>query len=148
MDYEGGFRPWQDSDFAPTVRREYPYSRLEAPFAVIGDFNSDGRLDAAIQGVSGSDQVLLALIDTHGAIEIAELARGTYLERNFIHNETNLGQYETLQTRPLREATRCLHVAHQDRPGDAIVRDIGGKAVVIYYRDESGAWRKGCGTGH
>lgn len=51
---------------------------------MIGDFNSDGRLDAAIQRVSGSDRVLLALIDTHGTIEIAELERATYLERNWI----------------------------------------------------------------
>src|SRR5690349_10360162 len=58
--YDPTFVQWKESDFLPTVRKSYPYSGRQAPFAVVGDFNGDGRTDVIVQGHDKQSDVVLA----------------------------------------------------------------------------------------
>lgn len=144
--YAPAFRRWQDSEFIASVKEGYPYTQHQAPSAVIGDFNSDGVLDAAVLGKSGSERVLLALIDTAGSVRISELERSPHVQ-SWINTgaRSETGEWVFLRLKPIREATRCAGVIYQDRSGEAIVIEYFGKAATVHYLDSTAGWQKGCG---
>ena len=144
--YDPAFRRWQDSEFIPSVREAYSYSRRQAPFAVVGDFNSDGVLDAALLGKTGSERVLLALVDTAGSVRVSELERHPHVP-SWIDTGARIesGEWIFLRLKPIREATSCARVSYQDRSGDAIVLEYFEKAATVHYLDLTAGWRKGCG---
>ena len=56
------FRPWSDRDYQPGIVRSYDFSAKAAPFATLGDFNGDGRVDVAIHGRTRTRTVLIAVL--------------------------------------------------------------------------------------
>lgn len=56
------FVPWRERDYMPLLRKDYIVSWRQAPFAVIGDFNGDGRPDAALAGQTPREGLLIALL--------------------------------------------------------------------------------------
>src|ERR1043166_553986 len=56
------FRPWADRDYQPLLVRVYEFSKSAAPFAMLGDYNGDGRVDVAIHGRTRTRTVLLVIL--------------------------------------------------------------------------------------
>src|SRR5262245_4018301 len=54
-----GFRALTIRDYADDVGRTYRFSRSQAPWAVVGDFDADGFCDLVIDGRSRSDSYRL-----------------------------------------------------------------------------------------
>jgi hypothetical protein len=62
--FDATFRAWSDRDFAPGLVDEFDYSTTSAPFAAIGDFNGDGRLDAALAGRTSRRSLFLVVLSS------------------------------------------------------------------------------------
>lgn len=71
-----GFSPWREQDYMLLIRRDYVYSWRQAPFAVVGDFNGDKRPDAAIEGHTQREGVLVALLSSGSDWRAIVLERG------------------------------------------------------------------------
>ena len=69
------FRPWRDRDFQPGIIRSYRFSAQDSPFAMIGDYNGDGRADAAIVGRTRTHGVLLVLLSQKDAYRAVVLRK-------------------------------------------------------------------------
>lgn len=68
--WDPSFRPWHDRDYQPLLVRAYRHSSLQAPFAVVGDFNGDGRADVAIDGRTNTHTVTIVLLSNHEAYRV------------------------------------------------------------------------------
>jgi hypothetical protein len=62
--FDPTFRVWLDRDFAPGLVDEFDYSMTSAPFAAIGDFNGDGRLDAVLAGRTSKRSLFLVVLSS------------------------------------------------------------------------------------
>lgn len=60
--FDATFVPWLDEDYLPSIRKYYRYTERQSPFAVLGDVNGDGRIDAILDGRTTSSCVLLAVL--------------------------------------------------------------------------------------
>ena len=60
--FDPSFAPWSDGDYLPEIREFYRYTERQTPFAVLGDINGDGRIDAVLDGRTRSRSVLLAVL--------------------------------------------------------------------------------------
>jgi hypothetical protein len=62
-DYDHGFRILERRDFVAQVIKakgwDYPFDQAQEPWAVLEDFDGDGRRDAALLGTSGDSLKLL-----------------------------------------------------------------------------------------
>jgi len=58
------FEPWTSEDYRGALLDRYEYSPRQTPWAVIGDFNGDGRLDMVIAGRDDRDALILAVLST------------------------------------------------------------------------------------
>lgn len=65
--FDPNFVTWQVSDYTRAVRQDYPFSSTSQPFAVLGDFNGDGKEDAMLMGHNRTqDRDLLVLSSEKG----------------------------------------------------------------------------------
>jgi len=80
--YDRDFEPWSLGDYSGMLRlddREYAFSPRQTPWAVIGDFNGDGRPDLAIAGRTDEDAlVLLVLSNGRRKYRVVELESEPY----------------------------------------------------------------------
>jgi hypothetical protein len=60
--FDPSFAPWSDGDYLPEIREFYRYTERQTPFAVLGDINGDGRIDAVLDGRTRSQNVVLAVL--------------------------------------------------------------------------------------
>ena len=60
--YNRDFEPWTARQYRPGL--EYDFSSRQLPWAVIGDFNGDGRPDVAIAGRTDRDVVIVFLLSS------------------------------------------------------------------------------------
>lgn len=73
--WDPSFRPWRDRDYQPGIIRGYRFSSSEAPFAVLGDYNGDGNLDAAIDGRTRTHAVSLVLLSVPSGYRVVLLRK-------------------------------------------------------------------------
>lgn len=66
--YDKDFKPWAQADFLPSVIWHYKFSAVQAPSAVIGDFNGDNISDAALLGRNKSNGLLLVILSSGASI--------------------------------------------------------------------------------
>ena len=57
-----GFRTWDSLSYEADIRRLYRHSRRQRPWAVLGDFNGDRRIDIMLDGYTLSRELTLALV--------------------------------------------------------------------------------------
>lgn len=62
--YDPDFEPWSESDYARAGMQAYRFSARQTPWAVLGDFNGDGRMDAAVAGRTDRETVTLLLLSS------------------------------------------------------------------------------------
>lgn len=64
--YNRDFDPWGLNDYGGLLRtlddREYAFSSRQTPWAVIGDFNGDGRYDIALSGRDDRDALVVLIL--------------------------------------------------------------------------------------
>lgn len=58
------FEPWTDTDYRPSDIDGYDPSPRQTPWAVIGDFNDDGRLDVALAGRDDRDALVVFIVSS------------------------------------------------------------------------------------
>ena len=56
-----GFIPWSIADYTQDIQSEYQATSRQLPWAVIGDFDGDGRSDLVLDGHTGERQYRLCL---------------------------------------------------------------------------------------
>lgn len=72
-EYDPTFRVRQDVDYSPSTRETYEYTARQAPFAAIGDFNGNGRLDVVVDGDSERVGRRLLVLSEGQAYAVREL---------------------------------------------------------------------------
>lgn len=87
--HEPEFRAWRQDDYVPALITLYTFRTNQAPFAAIGDFNSDEVLDLAIHGRNRQHNLILCVLSTGKGFTVKEILRtplgplgerqGTYL---------------------------------------------------------------------
>lgn len=73
--WDGSFRLFTPRDWSREALRDYHYTHNQIPWALIGDFDGDLLLDAAVYGRSGRDEVILAVLSGFGNVHAVEVAR-------------------------------------------------------------------------
>jgi len=58
------FEPWTAEDYRRSETDGYAPSPRQTPWAVIGDFNGDGRMDAAVAGRDDRDALVIVILST------------------------------------------------------------------------------------
>ena len=69
------FQSWQDRDYQPGIIRTFRFSSFEAPFAVLGDYNGDSHIDAAIDGRTKTQTVSIVVLSDASAYRVIVLKK-------------------------------------------------------------------------
>jgi len=81
--YDRDFEAWNEGDYAAAGLASYDFSPRQTPWAVIGDFNGDGRTDLAIAGRTDRYAVLLFVLSTgRDRFRVVEVQRDPYDRRD------------------------------------------------------------------
>lgn len=131
--YDPAFTPCPDDHFPPSLLRGYQFTNHQAPFAVIGDFNGDGRQDVALQGHAGKNFDRLVIFAGRTGARVLDESRSekandllgpgdqghlAYLE--FVPRGTYRSHWEA---KPLHLGTDAVTVAAYEKA-----------ATICYYR--------------
>jgi hypothetical protein len=68
-----GFRAWKWSEFLPAIREAEPVTERSTPFAVIADFNDDGRVDVVIAGDDSAQARVVALMSDATSVRLVQV---------------------------------------------------------------------------
>ena len=68
-----GFRWWWPQHYASSVIQQYAFSSFSAPFAILGDFNKDGVVDAALHGHEKTRDLILVLLSVEKNFKVIEI---------------------------------------------------------------------------
>jgi hypothetical protein len=138
------FRPFRRRDFTPAVL-EFTADQPGMLFAVVGDFDGDGRKDVALWGERTGGQYLIAVLNTSGAPQVVTVdsfpvqRRDTAAWNDDFIRFTAPGKIEIPSYLDSAETTngqsRPFVLAH-----DGIELIYLGKAGVLYYY-EGGRFR-------
>ncbi len=71
--HDASFRPYTVQDWPGPGN--YEYGETQIPWALIGDFDGDLIRDVALYGHSGNDEIVVAVLSSHGNARVAEVAR-------------------------------------------------------------------------
>lgn len=72
--YNPDFKIWEQNEYKPEVIGLYSFSARQSPSAILGDFNGDGYIDAALSGRNKTSSVLLAVLsDSATSYKVLEI---------------------------------------------------------------------------
>ncbi|HEY3377322.1 MAG TPA: hypothetical protein VGL77_07480 [Armatimonadota bacterium] len=135
--YDAHMVPWREQEYLPAVRTRYHFSTRQAPFAVIGDMNADGRLDVVLDGHNRQRNLSLCLLSRRRGYRVLLLSSSSLTDPKTEgysmgdHTEYGLWDYLTL-CRP--GVYQSPHEAHRlTLTADAFQRNAYGKASTLYY---------------
>lgn len=63
--FDRHFTIWKQHEYLPDVLQHYHFTARQAPFAVIGDFNGDGKMDVVVQGHNQQSDIIVGVL-SHG----------------------------------------------------------------------------------
>lgn len=78
--FDATFVPWLNDDYLPSIRKYYRYTERQSPFAVLGDVNGDGRIDAILDGRTSSRSVLLAVLSRGARHRVLVIQSGELID--------------------------------------------------------------------
>ena len=135
--YNPDFMIRRQADYLPSLLKQYPFSNRQLPFAAIGDFNGDGRMDVVLQGFDKASELLIAVLSSNSGPYVMEILRSKLVDpkTEFYgmgdHNEYGLWTYLTFVPRGMVDspfANQPLKLST-----DAFQLNYFEKASVLYY---------------
>ena len=135
--YNSAFQIRREADYLPTLLKEYIFSNHQLPFAVVGDFNGDGRNDVVLQGYDKTNDLTIAVLSSSRGSAVMEIGRSKLInpETEFYaagdHNEHGLWMYLTFVPRGMVDSPFAQHPLKLST--DAFELNYFEKASVLYY---------------
>jgi hypothetical protein len=78
--YNPEFQIRRQMDYLPSLVKGYSYSDHQLPYAVIGDFNGDGRKDVVLQGHDKTGELLIAVLSSKNVYRVKEIQRSQLID--------------------------------------------------------------------
>lgn len=133
------FRPWDDRDYQPGIIRTFKFSSFESPFAVLGDYNGDGRIDAAIDGRTKTQTVSIVLLSKGSAYRLIVLNKTALKNpKTEWYEDTDRREYGLwifLGRRWPAHARLGIEEPVVRPPFESFERQYWGKASSVFYWD-------------
>ena len=135
--YNPDFLIRRQTDYLPSLLKQYLSTNRQLPFAVIGDFNGDRRMDLVLQGHDKTSELLIAVLSSNSGPYVMEILRSKLVDpkTEFYgmgdHNEYGLWTYLTFVPRGMVDspfANQPLKLST-----DAFQLNYFEKASVLYY---------------
>lgn len=140
--HDADFMIRREADYIAPILAGYKFSPQQAPFAVIGDFNGDGVLDAVLMGHNETRDLTLAVLSrVRGGFRVVEVSRGprTDPKKEWYGMERNRREFglPTFLTLVKRQKLASPHEkAPLDLDADAFrVNHFEKAAAVRYFSD-------------
>lgn len=137
--HDADFKIRREADYIAPILAGYRFSPDQAPFAVIGDFNGDGVLDAVLMGHNENHDLTLAVLSrVRGGFRVVEAGRGprTDPKKEWYEMEGNRKEFglPTFLTLVKRQKLASPHEdAALDLAADAFQTNHFEKAAVVRY---------------
>jgi len=78
--YCPGFQLHKQGHYMPEVVNSYHFSERQTLFAVIGDFNGDGKKDVVLQGYDKTSDLLIAVVSSAKGPRVIEIKKWTAID--------------------------------------------------------------------
>jgi len=137
--YNPEFQIRKQADYLPSLLKQYLFSNRQLPYAVIGDFNGDGRKDVVLQGCDKTSDLLIAVLSSNSGPGVMEIMRSKRVDpqTEFYgmgdHNEYGMWVYLTLVPRGVIASPFAKNPLKLST--DAFELNYFEKASVLYYLD-------------
>jgi hypothetical protein len=135
--YNPAFQIRRQADYLPSLVNGYLFSNHQLPFAVIGDFNGDGRRDVVLQGHDNKSELIIAILSSKGGPAVMEIGRSALVDPKTElygvgdHNENGLWVYLTFVPRGSVDSPFAKQPLKLST--DAFALNYFEKASVLYY---------------
>jgi hypothetical protein len=135
--YNPEFQIRRQADYLPSLLKQYPFSNRQLPFAVIGDFNGDGRMDVVLQGHDKTSELLIAVLSSNRGPDVLEIMRSKLVDpqTEFYgmgdHNEYGIWVYLTFVPRGMVDSPFAKQPLKLST--DAFQLNYFEKASVLHY---------------
>jgi len=132
--YDPTFKLRNRQDYTPDVRKYVRPSAHQILFAVIGDFNGDGKKDVVLQGNDDSNELLIAVLSTKEGPRVIDIYKRPFPEavRNSGINDMH---EDYLSFVPKRKVSSPLENTSVQLKTDAFEVIYFEKASTMYYYD-------------
>lgn len=77
--YDSTFICWQFDEYDEFTQQSYQVNHHQLPYAIVGDFNGDGKQDVILDGHNHVNRVILAVLSSNEAFGIIELGQFAYI---------------------------------------------------------------------
>ena len=81
--YDSAFVCWQLDEYDNFIRQTYEPNPHQLPYAIIGDFNGDGKDDVILHGHNHANEILIAILSVDAAYSLMELRRSEDSDSTF-----------------------------------------------------------------